>query len=166
MKVKVYALFRRFEAFSYEDEDTIHPGHFVSNEKFIGLFGSENAVMKEIEDRVMTEYYKACDYFDDRIELELEYGIDSGRVFDFQILEQTDDRMKYTWCGDHIATLFWETYEVDVEPEPEVTKISKEKLQAFKEIWRKYGETMRKVYTERMTFENGPKISDSDGSVR
>ena len=156
MKAKVYTLFRRFE-----DED----GILQSDGVLLGLFGSENAVMKEIEDRVMAEYYEACDYFDNRIELELEYGINSDRVFDFQILEQTDDRMKYSWCGDRI-TLYWKIFEVDVEPEPEGTKISKEKLQAFKEIWRKYGETMRKVYMERMAFTNGPKISDSDGSVR
>lgn len=161
MKVKVYALFRRFEGFSYEDMDGIRP----SNAKFLGLYGSENAVMKEIEDQAMADYYEACDCFDDCIELELGYGINSDRVFDFQILEQTDDRIKYSWCGDHI-TLYWKIFEVDVEPEHEETKISKEKLQAFKEIWRKYGDTMRKVYMERMAFTNGSKISDSDGSVR
>ena len=161
MKAKVYALFRRFEGFSYEDMDGIRP----SSAKFLGLYGSESAVMKEIEDRAMADYYEACDCFDDCIELELEYGINSDRVFDFQILEYTDDRIKYSWCGDHI-TLYWKIFEVDVEPEHEETKISKEKLQTFKEIWRKYGETMRKVYTERMAFTNGPKISDSDGSVR
>lgn len=117
MKVKVYALFWRFEGFSYEDRDGVRP----SDEKFLGLFGSENAVMKEIEDRVMADYYEACDCFDDRIELELEYGIDSDRVFDFQILKQTDNGMKYSWCGDHI-TLRWRIFEVDVEPEYEETK--------------------------------------------
>lgn len=166
MKAKVYALFRRFEGFSYEDEYGIRS----SDAKFLGLYGSENAVMKEIEDRVMADYYEACDCFDDYIELELEYGINSDRVFDFQILEQTDDRIKYSWCGDHI-TLYWKIFEVDVEPEPEKPKINKERIRKHRELLSSYKEKIMAGHDilqawKEVIAANGPKISDSDGSVR
>ena len=124
MKVKVYALFCSFET---EDEY----GDRDERARFINLYGSENAVMQEIEDRAMEEYYCACDCFDERIELELKYGGDSGRIFDFRILEQNDKLIRYSWCGD-ITTLFWDVYEIDVDMELIKAEWSKELLLALK----------------------------------
>ena len=125
MKVKVYALFCSFET---EDEY----GDRDERTRFINLYGSENAVMQEIEDRVMAEYYCACDCFDERIELERKYGGDSGRIFDFRILEQNDKLIRYSWCGD-ITTLFWDVYEIDADIEFIKAKLSRESLRALKQ---------------------------------
>lgn len=124
MKVKVYALFCTFETEDeYGDRDV--------RTRFINLYGSENAVMQEIEDRVMAEYYYACDCFDERIELELKYGGDPGRIFDFRILEKSDKLIRYSWCGD-ITTLFWNIYEIDADIELIKAELSRESLRALR----------------------------------
>ena len=168
MKTKVYVLFRDFETLD-EDEcwEQVLNKHRRS---FVGVFGSEDAVMKEIEDRVMEDYYYACACFDERIEIDYKYGYDFDWKFDFEIVEQSDDRMVYNWCGD-ITTLYYEVHEIDIAPDPEkrtlkmgtarklVDYCRRHKDDICKAIgggWRNYENDIRKI----------PQISDSDGSVR